>query len=94
MARGKTKTRIGVVTSDKMDKTVVVRVERIIKHLNYKKPIRRKSVFKAHDEKNECRLGDKVSIIESRPLSKTKRWRVFKVLERSRSAAESTSSEQ
>jgi small subunit ribosomal protein S17 len=82
MARGKKKTRIGVVVSDKMDKTVVVSVMQIIRHPKYKKPIKRLSKFKAHDEGNRCRVGDKVLIIETRPLSRTKRWRVSKILER------------
>jgi small subunit ribosomal protein S17 len=65
-----------------MDKTVVVDVVQIVSHPKYKKPIKRTSRFKAHDEKNECRVGDKVLIIETRPLSRTKRWRVSKILER------------
>jgi small subunit ribosomal protein S17 len=64
----------GVVISDKMDKTVVVSVKRIVKHPRYKKYIRKRSKFKAHDERNECRVGDEVLIMESRPLSKEKRW--------------------
>ncbi|MFQ5786859.1 MAG: 30S ribosomal protein S17 [Thermodesulfobacteriota bacterium] len=83
MRRGNAKTRVGVVLSDKMDKTVIVDVIQIVNHPTFKKPIKRNSKFKAHDEKNECRIGDKVLIIESRPLSKTKKWRVSKVLERS-----------
>lgn len=82
MTRGKAKTRVGVVTSNKMDKTVSVDVVRIDSHPKYKKPIRRHSTFKAHDEKNECRVGDRVFIIETRPLSRTKRWRVSKILEK------------
>jgi small subunit ribosomal protein S17 len=78
--RGKTK--VGVVTSDKMNKTVIVDVTQIVSHLKYGKPIKRISRFKAHDEKNDCKVGDKVSIIETRPLSRTKRWRVSKILER------------
>jgi small subunit ribosomal protein S17 len=78
--RGKTK--VGVVTSDKMNKTVIVDVTQIVSHLKYGKPIKRISRFKAHDEKNDCKVGDKVSIIETRPLSRSKRWRVSKILER------------
>lgn len=81
MARGKVKKLVGVVTSDKMDKTVVVDVTRIKKHSSYLKPIKATSRFKAHDEKGVCKVGDKVLIIGTRPLSKTKRWRVSKVLE-------------
>ncbi len=76
------KTRVGTVVSDKMDKTVVVRVERLVKHPMYGKYVRRRSKFKAHDEGNECRVGDRVVIQESRPLSKTKHWVVVKILER------------
>lgn len=82
MERGKAKTRVGIVTSDKMNKTVVVDVTQLKRHSNYMKPIKTTSRFKAHDEKNECRIGDKVFIIVTRPLSKTKRWRVSKILER------------
>jgi small subunit ribosomal protein S17 len=76
-------TRIGVVTSDKMDKSVVVRVDRTIRHKMYKRYVRRSSNFMAHDENNECHVGDTVEIIESRPLSARKRWRVRKVLRKS-----------
>lgn len=71
---------VGTVVSDKMDKTVVVEVERLVKHRLYKKYIRRSNKFAAHDETNGCKIGDKVLITESRPLSKTKRWRVSKVV--------------
>ncbi|RME43834.1 MAG: 30S ribosomal protein S17 [Deltaproteobacteria bacterium] len=80
--RGIRKTRVGVVVSDKMDKTVVVRVDRLVKHPIYKKYIHRHKKFKAHDEENRCRIGDTVQIIESRPLSKEKRWRVQRILKR------------
>lgn len=73
---------VGVVVSDKMDKTVTVRVEGLRKHPTYKKYVIRSKKHKAHDEKNSCRLGDKVLIEETRPLSKDKRWRVKEVLER------------
>jgi len=75
------KTRIGVVTSDKMDKTVVVSVETLIEHPLYKKRIKQTSKFKAHDEQNQCKTGDKVRIMETRPLSKDKRWRVVEIIE-------------
>ncbi|RPJ11232.1 MAG: 30S ribosomal protein S17 [Deltaproteobacteria bacterium] len=80
--RGKRKTLSGVVTSDKMDKTVVVIVNRLVLHPGYKKYIRRRTKVKAHDEKNECHTGDKVLLIETRPLSKEKRWRVKEILGR------------
>jgi len=76
----KRKTRVGRVVSDKMDKTVVVTVETLRHHPLYKKTIRRAVKHKAHDEKNECRLGDTVRIIEMRPLSKEKRWRVAEII--------------
>lgn len=82
MERNIRKTRVGVVVSDKMDKTVVVAVERLVRHPFYKKYIKRTKKLKAHDEKNECRIGDKVKIMETRPLSKTKRWRVFEIIEK------------
>lgn len=72
----------GTVVSDKMDKTVIVIVERLVKHRLYKKYIRRRSKFAAHDENNTSKVGDKVLIIQSRPLSKTKRWRVSKIVEK------------
>ncbi|RJX34437.1 MAG: 30S ribosomal protein S17 [Desulfarculus sp.] len=80
--RGNTKGLTGVVVSDKMDKTVVVQVERLIKHPVYKKYVRRRAKFMAHDEKNDCHVGDTVLIRQSRPLSRHKRWRVSKVVER------------
>lgn len=73
---------VGIVTSDRMDKTVVVTVERIDQHPLYKKVVRHRDKFKAHDEANECRIGDRVRVIESRPLSARKRWRVAEILER------------
>lgn len=82
MERATRKTRIGVVVSDKMDKTVVVAVERRVKHPFYKKYIKLTSKFKAHDEENACQIGDKVKIMETRPLSKTKRWRIVEILEK------------
>lgn len=80
--RGRKKTQVGIIISDAMDKTVVVRVEKLQKHPVYKKYLRRRAKYKAHDENNECRVGDKVIIIESRPLSKEKRWRVLRILEK------------
>ncbi len=76
----KRKTRVGRVVSNKMDKTVVVTVETLRHHPLYKKTIRRAVKYKVHDEKNECRLGDTVKIIETRPLSKEKRWRVAEII--------------
>lgn len=80
--RLKRKIRTGTVISDKMDKTVVVKVERFVKHPVYKKIIKRSNKFKVHDEKNECSVGDKIKIIETRPLSKEKRWRLLEIVER------------
>ena len=76
MKRGLRRTLVGMVVSDKLDKTVVVRVERMVKDIRYKKYVRRYSKFMAHDETNSCAIGDRVSIIEHRPLSKRKRWKV------------------
>lgn len=73
---------VGRVTSDKTDKTIVVGVETLVKHPLYKKYINRRKKYMAHDPENECRIGDKVQIIESRPLSKRKRWQLVKVLEK------------
>ena len=73
---------IGIVISDKMDKTIVVQAERLVKHRMYHKYIRRRSKFAAHDADNSCRTGDKVLITESRPLSRTKRWQVSKILKK------------
>ena len=80
--RGKRKTLTGMVSSDKMDKTIVVMVNRLVLHLTYKKYVRKRTKGKAHDAKNECCIGDKVRLIETRPLSKDKRWRVKEILER------------
>ncbi len=73
---------IGTVTSNKADKTVTVLVERLVKHRLYLKYVRRRSKFAAHDDQNDCRIGDKVLISESRPLSKSKRWRVVTIVEK------------
>ncbi|NLV88976.1 MAG: 30S ribosomal protein S17 [Tissierellia bacterium] len=84
MERGNRKVRIGSVVSDKMDKTVVVAVETFVTHPLYKKQIRRTTKFKAHDENNECKVGDIVKIMETRPLSKDKRWRVVSIIEKAK----------
>ena len=76
------KVLVGTVISDKMDKTVVVQVKRLFMHPRYKKYVRRNARYKAHDAANQCGIGDKVQIIESRPLSKDKHWRVSKILEK------------
>lgn len=78
MNRGKVKTRVGVVVSNKMQKTVVVSVERVYRHPLYQKVIRMTTKFKAHDELGECKVGDRVEIMETRPISREKRWRVVK----------------
>jgi small subunit ribosomal protein S17 len=83
-ARNRRKVREGLVVSDKMDKTVVVVVEDRVKHPLYGKVMRRTSRLKAHDENNSCGTGDRVSIMETRPLSATKRWRVVEILERAK----------
>ena len=82
--RNTRKTREGLIVSDKMDKTVVVAVEDRVKHALYGKVLRRTSKLKAHDEQNECGIGDRVLIMETRPLSATKRWRVVEILERAK----------
>ena len=78
------KTRIGVVTSDKMDKTITVAIERKVKHPIYGKFVKKTTKFHAHDEKDECTIGDVVKIMETRPLSKTKRWRLVEVVEKAK----------
>jgi small subunit ribosomal protein S17 len=78
------KTRIGVVASNKMDKTITVAVERKVKHPIYGKFVKKTTKFHAHDDKNECSIGDVVRIMETRPLSKTKRWRLVEVVERAK----------
>ena len=82
MERGKPKIRQGVVLSNKMDKTVVVNVERLVKHVKYKKYLKQRTRFKAHDEQNQCGIGDQVEIVETRPLSHDKRWRVRAILKK------------
>ena len=78
------KTRTGKVVSDKMDKTIVVAIEDSVQHPLYKKVIKRTYTLKAHDENNECRIGDKVKVMETRPLSKDKRWRLVEVIEKAK----------
>ena len=82
--RGRRKVREGLVVSDKMDKTVVVSVEDRVKHALYGKVIRRTNKLKAHDEQNACGIGDRVLLMETRPLSATKRWRVVEILEKAK----------
>jgi len=82
MDRNRRKTRVGIVTSNKMDKTIVVTVEDFVRHSLYGKAVKVTKKFKAHDEQNECNIGDKVRIMETRPLSKDKRWRLVNVIEK------------
>ena len=84
MERNLRKTRVGVVVSDKMDKTIVVAVKDSVQHPLYKKIMKRTVKFKAHDENNECNVGDRVMIMETRPLSKDKRWRLGKIVEKAK----------
>jgi len=84
LSRGYRKTREGLVVSDKMDKTVVVEVEDRVKHPKYGKVIRRTKRYKAHDAENACGVGDRVLLMETRPLSATKRWRVSQILEKAK----------
>ncbi len=82
--RGNKRLITGVVVSDKMEKTVIVRTERLVKHQVFKKYIRSHVKYKAHDERNECKAGDRVLIVESRPISRDKRWRVREILEKAK----------
>ncbi|MFA6669764.1 MAG: 30S ribosomal protein S17 [Bacillota bacterium] len=84
MIRGNRKTRIGKVVSDKMDKTIVVAVEALVRHPLYAKTIKQTKKFKAHDQSNECSVGDRVKIMETRPLSREKRWRLVEIIEKAR----------
>ncbi|MBO4445363.1 MAG: 30S ribosomal protein S17 [Clostridia bacterium] len=84
MERNLRKTQVGIVSSDKMDKTVVVTVKERVRHPLYKKIINRTVKIKAHDEKNECQVGDKVLIMETRPISKDKHWRVVEIIEKAK----------
>ena len=78
------KTRVGIVISDKMDKTIVVAIEDSVQHKLYKKIVKRTYKLKAHDENNECGIGDRVRVMETRPLSKDKRWRVVEIIEKAK----------
>lgn len=80
--RGRRKTRIGTVVSDRMDKTVVVACERQFSHPVYKKIVKKTTRFKAHDEENKCGVGDRVKIMETRPISKDKRWRILEIVKK------------
>jgi small subunit ribosomal protein S17 len=82
--RGRRKTRIGLVTSNKMEKTITITVERKVKHALYGKFLKKTTKFMAHDEKNECTIGDTVKIMETRPLSKNKCWRLIEVIEKAK----------
>ena len=81
---GRRKQRVGKVVSDRMDKTVVVSIERLVKHPTVGRYVRKRSKFKVHDEKNECRIGDTIRFMETRPLSKDKRWRFVEFVERAK----------
>ena len=84
MDRNLRKTRVGLVTSDKMDKTIVVSIVDNVKHPLYGKIVKRTYKLKAHDENNECKIGDRVSVMETRPLSKDKRWRLVEIIEKAK----------
>ena len=84
MERNLRKTRVGKVVSDKMDKTIVVAIEDNVKHPLYKKIVKRTYKLKAHDENNECKVGDTVKVMETRPLSKDKRWRLVEIIEKAK----------
>ncbi len=83
-ARNRRKNRVGKVVSDRMDKTVVVSIERLVKHTTYGRYVRRRTKFKVHDENNECRIGDTIRFMETRPISKEKRWRFVEFVERAK----------
>jgi small subunit ribosomal protein S17 len=82
--RNRRKIRVGRVVSDRMEKTIVVSIERLVKHPTYGRYVRRRAKFKVHDEKNECKVGDLVRFMETRPISKDKRWRFVAVVERAK----------
>ena len=84
MERNLRKTRVGIVTSDKMDKTIVVSIVDNVKHPLYGKIVKRTVNLKAHDENNECKIGDRVKVMETRPLSKDKRWRLVEIIEKAK----------
>ena len=83
-SRNRRKMRVGKVVSDRMDKTIVVSIERLVKHETYGRYVRRRTKFKVHDENNECRIGDVIRFMETRPLSKEKRWRFVGFVERAK----------
>jgi small subunit ribosomal protein S17 len=82
--RNRRKTKVGTVVSDKMDKTVVVAIEDFVRHPLYGKAVKRTKKVKAHDEQNECRIGDRIRIMETRPISKQKRWRLVEIVEKAK----------
>ena len=82
--RGLRKTRVGIVVSDKMNKTITIAIERKVPHPIYKKYFKKTTKLMAHDEKSECRVGDKVKVMETRPLSKSKRWRLVEIVEKAK----------
>ena len=82
--RNRRKVKVGTVVSDKMDKTVVVAIEDFVRHPLYGKAVKRTKKVKAHDEKNECRIGDRIRIMETRPISKQKRWRLVEIVEKAK----------
>ncbi len=82
--RGLRKTRVGIVVSDKMDKTITIAIERKVPHPIYRKYFKKTTKLMAHDEKSECRVGDKVKVMETRPLSKNKRWRLVEIVEKAK----------
>ncbi len=82
--RGLRKTRVGIVVSDKMDKTITIAIERKVSHPIYRKYFKKTTKLMAHDEKSECRVGDKVKVMETRPLSKSKRWRLVEIVEKAK----------
>lgn len=92
-SRSRKATKIGIVTSNKMDKSVVVRVDRTVKHPKYMRYVRKRKQFMAHDETNQCHIGDTVEIRETRPLSSRKRWRVSRIVRRAAGATETTAPE-
>jgi len=81
--RGNRKTQVGIVVSDKMDKTVVVKIDRLVRHRVYNKYIKRSAKYKAHDDANSCKIGDRVLIVETRPISKDKCWKVRQIIDKS-----------
>jgi small subunit ribosomal protein S17 len=84
MERNRRKVRVGIVTGDRMDKTAVVMIERKVKHPVYKRYVKTRKKYAIHDEENQCRVGDKVRFMETRPLSKNKRWRLVEIVERAK----------